>query len=153
MNWKNLIKYVIFTGIGVALFSMAFSMVEDKDALWNDMRSASWLAIGLSFLMGYLAIVSRGLRWEILLEPLGHKPNPFHSIHSVAFAYFANTFVPRSGELARCGALNQTDDNPVDQLMGTGSSERVVDLVLLMLLVLVLGVLYYLETLRHFRDS
>lgn len=144
MNWKNLIKYVIFTGIGVALFSMAFSMVEDKDALWNDMRSASWSAIGLSFLMGYLAIVSRGLRWEILLEPLGHKPNPFHSVHSVAFAYFANTFVPRSGELARCGALNQTDDIPVDQLFGTVISERLVDLVLLMVLTLI-GVFGNLE--------
>jgi uncharacterized protein (TIRG00374 family) len=55
-------------------------------------------------------------------------------VHAVTFAYFANTFIPRSGELARCAALNQTDDIPVDQLFGTVISERVVDFVILMVL-------------------
>jgi hypothetical protein len=134
MNWRKTIAYAVFLGIGVLLFSLAFSLVDDKDALWKDMRSASWSGIALSFLMGYLAIVSRGLRWGMLLEPMGHRANAFHSIHSVAFAYFANTFVPRSGELARCGALNQTDDIPVDQLFGTVISERVIDFIFLIAL-------------------
>lgn len=84
--------------------------------------------------MGYLAIVSRGLRWVILLDPLGHKPSPIRTVHAVTFAYFANTFIPRSGELARCAALNQTDDIPVDQLFGTVISERVVDFAILIVL-------------------
>ena len=134
MNLKKILTYTLFLGVGVVLFSLAFSLVDDKEALWQDMRSASWGGIALSFLMGYLAIVSRGIRWGLLLEPLGHRANVFHSIHAVAFAYFANTFVPRSGELARCGALNQTDDIPVDQLFGTVISERVIDLVFLVLL-------------------
>ena len=131
MNLKNIVTYAVFLGIGILLFYLAFSLVDDKEALWRDMRSASWTGISLSFLMGYLAIISRGLRWGMLLEPLGHRANSFHSIHAVAFAYFANTFVPRSGELARCGALNQTDDIPVDQLFGTVISERVIDFVFL----------------------
>ena len=49
----------------------------------------------------------------------------------MAFSYFANAFVPRSGEVARCAALNQTDDIPVDQLFGTVITERVVDFVML----------------------
>jgi len=56
------------------------------------------------------------------------------TVHAVTFAYFANTFIPRSGELARCAALNQTDDIPVDQLFGTVISERVVDFVILIAL-------------------
>jgi uncharacterized membrane protein YbhN (UPF0104 family) len=134
MNWRNILKYTVFLGVGVLLFSLAFSLVDDKEALWEAMRSASWSGIGISFVMGYLAILSRGLRWGMLLEPLGHRANVYHSIHSVAFAYFANTFVPRSGELARCAALNQTDDIPVDQLFGTVISERVIDLIFLVLL-------------------
>ena len=63
MNWKNLLKYTVFLGVGVLLFSLAFSLVDDKEALWEAMRSASWSGIGISFVMGYLAIVSRGLRW------------------------------------------------------------------------------------------
>lgn len=131
MNWKTALKYVLFLGIGAALFYFAFAAVDDKAALWAYMQSAEWWGIGVSFLMGYLAIVSRGLRWQLLLEPLGHAPKASHSVHAVAFSYFANTFVPRSGELARCGALNQTDEIPVDQLFGTVISERVIDFVFL----------------------
>lgn len=127
-------KYVLMLGIGGLLFWLAMGAVEDPDALWADMRSASGWSIAASFLMGYLAIVSRGMRWLILLEPLGHKPKMWNSIHAVAFSYFSNTFVPRSGELARCGALNQTDGIPVDELFGTVISERVVDFALLFIL-------------------
>ena len=62
---------------------------------------------------------------------MGHRPSPARSVHAVAFSYFANAFVPRSGEVARCAALNQTDDIPVDQLFGTVITERVVDFVML----------------------
>lgn len=137
MNLKKSLTYIGFLAIGVLLFYSAFSIVDDKDALWDDMQSASGWSIAASFIMGYLAIVSRGLRWRVLLEPLNYSPHSFHSIHAVAFAYFANTFVPRSGELARCGALNQTDGIPVDQLFGTVISERVIDLVFLVLLMAV----------------
>jgi len=105
--------------------------VDRTQELIGDMKSASVPGIALSFLFGYLAIVSRGIRWLIILEPMGYKPNAWRSIHSVAFGYFANTFVPRSGELARCAALNQTDDVPVDKLFGTVISERVVDMLML----------------------
>lgn len=130
----QIVKYVLMLGIGVLLFGLAMRAVDDPEALWNDMRSASGWSIAASFAMGYLAIVSRGMRWLILLEPLGHTPRMGNSIHAVAFSYFSNTFVPRSGELARCGALNQTDGIPVDELFGTVISERVVDFALLFLL-------------------
>ena len=130
----QVLKYVLMLGIGGLLFSLAMGAVDDPDALWADMKSANGWCIAASFLMGYLAIVSRGVRWLILLEPLGHAPKMSNSIHAVAFSYFSNTFVPRSGELARCGALNQTDGIPVDELFGTVISERVVDLALLFLL-------------------
>ena len=134
MNVKQVLTYVVSLGIGVVLFYLAFSFIDDKDALWETMRSASWEGIAASFVMGYLAIASRGLRWGILLEPLGRKAGAARSVHAVAFAYFANTFVPRSGELARCAALNQTDDIPVDELFGTVISERVIDFAFLMVL-------------------
>lgn len=141
MNVKKALTYVVFLGIGALLFYLAAAAVEDWDALKRDMQSASWPGIAASFVMGYLAIVSRGMRWLLLLDPLGHKPKAANSVHAVAFAYFANTFVPRSGELARCAALNQTDDIPVDELFGTVISERVIDFVFLFTLtaVAVLG--------------
>ncbi|MCH2198521.1 MAG: flippase-like domain-containing protein [Flavobacteriales bacterium] len=114
-------------------YSFSIQGVDLTDQLINDMKRASIPGIALSFLFGYLAIVSRGIRWQYLLEPLGYKPKTINAVNSVAFAYFANTFVPRSGELARCAALNQSDDIPVDKLFGTVISERVVDMVMLVI--------------------
>ncbi len=131
MTLRKGLTYLVFFGIGLGLFWLAMQGVEDPEALKRDMRSAQWWGIAASFVMGYLAIVSRGLRWNLLLAPMGHHPAPSRSVHAVAFSYFANAFVPRSGEVARCAALNQTDDIPVDQLLGTVITERVVDFVML----------------------
>lgn len=95
--------------------------------MWVDIKEANFFYIGLSFVMGYLAIVSRGVRWLTLIGPLGYKPSVSNSIHSVAFGYFANFGIPRSGELVRCTALNQADGVPVDKLVGTVILERVID--------------------------
>jgi glycosyltransferase 2 family protein len=131
MTLKKALTYLVFFGIGLGLFWLAMQGVEDPEGLKRDMRSAEGWGIAASFVMGYLAIVSRGLRWNLLLAPMGYRPAPARSIHAVAFSYFANAFVPRSGEVARCAALNQTDDIPVDQLLGTVITERVVDFVML----------------------
>ena len=131
MTLRKGLTTLVFFGIGLGLFWLAMKGVEDPEALKRDMRSAQWWGIAASFVMGYLAIVSRGLRWNLLLAPMGHHPSPARSVHAVAFSYFANAFVPRSGEVARCAALNQTDDIPVDQLLGTVITERVVDFLML----------------------
>ena len=131
MTLRKGLTTLVFFGIGIGLFWLAMQGVEDPEALKRDMRSAQWWGIAASFVMGYLAIVSRGLRWNLLLAPMGHHPSPARSVHAVAFSYFANAFVPRSGEVARCAALNQTDDIPVDQLLGTVITERVVDFLML----------------------
>ena len=131
MTLKKSLTTLFFFGIGFGLFWLAMQGVEDSEAMKRDMRSAQWWGVAASFVMGYLAIVSRGLRWNILLSPMGHRPSPARSVHAVAFSYFANAFVPRSGEVARCAALNQTDKIPVDQLLGTVISERVVDFLML----------------------
>lgn len=131
MTLKKSLTTLFFFGIGFGLFWLAMQGVEDSEAMKRDMRSAQWWGVAASFVMGYLAIVSRGLRWNILLSPMGHHPSPARSVHAVAFSYFANAFVPRSGEVARCAALNQTDKIPVDQLLGTVITERVVDFLML----------------------
>ena len=112
-------------------------MVEDKAELLDYMSSAPVWAITVAFTMGLLAIVSRGLRWLILLEPMGYSASGVRAVCSVAFGYLANTFVPRSGEVVRCAALNSPDDIPVNKLLGTVITERVVDFIMLFIFMLI----------------
>ena len=130
MNLKKVIPYVAFLGIGVFVF---YQLIEaaDYNEVVADMKSTSLLAIAITFTMGLLAVISRGLRWKYLLQPLGYKASNKNAVSAVAFGYLANTAVPRSGEVARCAALNSTDDIPVDKLLGTVITERVVDFIML----------------------
>ena len=132
MTLRSALTYVGFAALGAGLMGLAFRNV-DTDTLWKDMGRAHPAGLVASAVLGYLAVVSRGLRWALLLEPLGHASRAAHRVHAVAFAYFANLFVPRSGELARCGALHATDGIPLDRLVGTVLAERAVDLAFLLL--------------------
>jgi len=133
MNWKKALTLSVFFAIGIFLFVKLMDMVEDKSELFEYMSSAPIWAISVTFIMGFLAIVSRGCRWLLLIEPMGYTASGFRAVCAVAFGYLANTFVPRSGEVARCAALNSTDDIPVNKLLGTVITERVVDFMMLFL--------------------
>ncbi len=104
-------------------------------------------------IIGYLAFISRGVRWLYLLEPLGHKPNKWNSIHSISIGYFTNMIVPRAGELARCATLYRTDKIPVNRLFGTAIMERVIDLIMLICSVLLVLFLEFNNLNSFFNDA
>ena len=133
MNWKKALTLTVFFAIGVLLFVRLMDMIDDKSELLDYMSSAPIWAIAVTFIMGFFAIISRGFRWLLLLEPMGYSASGFRAVCSVAFGYLANTFVPRSGEVARCAALSSTDGIPLNKLLGTVITERVVDLIMLFL--------------------
>ncbi len=112
-----------------------------KDISWeNDLKpslvSANWFLLLLSCAISYGTVMLRGLRWNIMLEPMGYKADRWTLIHSVAFGYCMNNLIPRSGELARCTLINRAERVPVDKLIGTVILERIVDMLLLLVLLL-----------------
>lgn len=141
---KNILKYTLFFAIGLALLWYA-SKDADTSIIMQSVNELNWFWVVASMALSYFSMMLRGWRWNILLGPLGYKSDTWTNIHSVAFGYFMNNLLPRSGELARCGLLNRAEHIPVDKLFGTVILERVVDM---MILVLVIG----LTTLVH-RDE
>lgn len=106
-----------------------------KDQEWEELVAA-WSGVNYWYIlasmsMGYAAIISRGIRWRLLLEPMGYKPKVWNSIHSVSILYFVNLAVPRAGELARCTSMNQVEEIPVNKLFGTVLLERAIDFIFL----------------------
>jgi len=146
---KNLLKYSIFIGLAVLLVYLAFSK-SDPAKLWADILQADYWWVLLGAFLGYTALISRGYRWLILLEPMGYKPKAWNSVHSVAVLYIVNMAVPRAGEVARCTSLNQVEDIPVDKLFGTVILERVVDFVMLFAIMLFTFFMYVDELLQFF---
>ncbi len=81
--------------------------------------------------------VSRAIRWNYLLEPMGYKPKIINNIFIVLISYFANLGIPRSGEFLRATALTTYEGVPFEKGFGTIVTERVIDLLMLLMVILV----------------
>lgn len=133
---RKTLVYLVFLSLAAALMWMLYRGVSWENELKPSLSRLRWEWIIISFAIGYSATMARGLRWNIILEPMGHKAGNWTSIHSVAFGYCMNNLVPRSGELARCTLLNRAERIPVNKLIGTVIMERIVDVILLATLLL-----------------
>ncbi len=136
------IKYVFFLFLGVGLMYLAFKNQSPR-ALIAQLKDVNYLWVVISMFFGFIAIVSRGLRWVILLQNLDFSVSKLNSIYAVAIGYFTNIAIPRAGEITRCTSLNQTEDVPVDKLFGTIILERAIDFIILISLVLLVLILKF----------
>ncbi len=128
------IKYILFFGIGVLLLFLAFNN-QNPQELIEQLKTVDYLWVWFSMLFGFLAFVSRGLRWVILLQNLGYQVKPLNSIYAVSIGYFTNLAIPRAGEVTRCTSLSQSEKIPVNKLFGTIILERTIDFMILVSLI------------------
>ncbi len=133
-TFRIILNFVVFPLVGILLLYLAFKNV-DLYKLWDGIKNANFYWVGLSLIFAILGFISRALRWKILIEPLGYSPSNKNTILAVFIAYFANIAMPRLGEITRCGSLNKTDKIPMDKLIGTVITERVIDFLTLLLMI------------------
>jgi uncharacterized protein (TIRG00374 family) len=136
----NILRFLLFLSIALVLLYFAFRGV-DAAALRESFVHARYGYVLLYLVIGFLSLMSRSYRWVIMIEPLGHKISFWNSFFALNTGYLANFAFPRLGEITRCGTLSKAEKIPVDKLFGTVIVERVIDLVMLaiMLLVLIIG--------------
>ena len=134
--FKNTIKFFIFLGISVFLFWLVY-----RDQNWNDLlkvleEDVNYTWIGVACVMGIASHVSRALRWQLLTESMGYNIRFWNSFMGVMIGYFANLAIPRMGEFTRCGVVSKYEKVPFSNLLGTVVTERVIDMMILLLLTL-----------------
>lgn len=89
---------------------------------------AHYLIILPITILAILSHISRAMRWKIMIEPMGYHPSTANTFYAIMCGYFANTFVPRAGEILRCTLLGRYERIPANKLIGTILVERVFDL-------------------------
>ena len=136
LNIKKIFQYLLFLSIGAGLLFLTFR-TTDSSNLWKNIQSVDSLGLLLSIGIGFIAIVLRGIRWVQLLSSLGYEVKHKNAVAAVGFSYLVNLVTPRVGEVARCSAINRTDNVPLDKLFGTVVLERVVDTLLFGVVVLI----------------
>ncbi len=101
------------------------------------------------FVITVLGHLSRAMRWKILIEPMGYHPKTSNTFYATMGGYFANTFLPRVGEILRCTLLSRYENIPTTKLIGTILVERVFDLLCYFFL-LIITFLIQIETVTDF---
>ncbi len=113
----------------------AFRNIEPQK-LWDGIKSANLFWIVVAILIGIFAYICRAARWQIIIEPIGHKPTFADTYNATMVGYLTNLALPRVGEISRCGVLSKTSNLPFDKLIGTVVVERIFDLIFLLLSIL-----------------
>jgi hypothetical protein len=142
---KKLLKITLPLAVGVFLCAYAYSQFteEQLSQVKTTFLSANYYYIGFSVFLGFLSDFSRAIRWEFLLRPLGYRTSLLHRTMAVFIGYLVNVTIPRSGEVSRALLVSNYDEVPIDQSLGTIISERVIDMLLLLLFTAVAFVLQF----------
>lgn len=132
----SFLKVFISISVAILLLYLVFKKVEWAD-FWERARSVDYTWVMASIMLSIVAYVARAYRWNILLEPLGYNLKTSRTTLAVLVGYLANLALPRLGEVTRCGILNRNDQVPVPAALGSVVTERVIDVLALLLLILV----------------
>ncbi|MDM9631307.1 lysylphosphatidylglycerol synthase transmembrane domain-containing protein [Robiginitalea aurantiaca] len=136
---KKALKTILPIALGVSLvaYSYLITSPEDRSQIVKYIREADPLWVLLSLGIGFLSHLSRAIRWNYLLEPMGYHPRVRNNLLLVLSAYFANLGIPRSGEVLRATGLSTYEGVPFQKGFGTIVTERVIDVIMLLIVILI----------------
>ncbi len=146
--FRSILKYTFTLIIAFGLLWYVFRDI-DLGLLFEKVKKANFTFVYISIALSLFSHFLRGYRWAILLKPLNYKVNSFRAFIAVMVGYFANLLLPRMGEITRCAILKKTDNVPIPASFGTVISERIIDLLVLLLLIFLTIVIEF-NTLRTF---
>lgn len=157
----NLLKFLGFLSIGSVILFFVFKSQNEAyiadcalrgipeeecsltDKLITDFKSASIFWITMIIISFMLSNLSRALRWQMLVRPLGTEPKLSNAFWTVMLGYFTNLGIPRSGEFVRAGTFAKYEGIRADKVMGTIVVDRLMDVIFLLMIIALTIVLAY----------
>ncbi|MGV9004745.1 lysylphosphatidylglycerol synthase transmembrane domain-containing protein [Flavobacterium sp.] len=137
--------------IGIAIIYYQFSTLtaEEIDKIKISFQKANYYYIALSLVISCFGYWSRAYRWKYALQHLGYETKFYNNCFTVSVSYLMNLTVPRSGEISRAALLKKYENVPFDKAFGTIVAERMVDLAIFLLFVII-GFLLQYDKLNQF---
>ncbi len=136
------LKYILLLFAGLGLLYLTFKD-QNLNEIFVKLTAADPFWLVVSIVLAFAAYVSRAVRWVMLMEPLGYKPRLSMTLYALFIGYFANLAIPRIGEITRCGILANSEKVPFHSIIGTVIVERVIDLIMLMISMMLVAILEY----------
>ncbi|GGE63453.1 hypothetical protein EV200_105372 [Pedobacter psychrotolerans] len=128
--------------IGMGILYLAFRG-QDLFKIWQEIKTAKLYYVAISSFSAWLAYVLRALRWQMLYRSIHYEVGFSTAYHAVMIGYLANLALPRFGEIVRCSAIHKTTKVPIFASLGTVITERLFDVLVLLLGGLALFIFQY----------
>lgn len=139
----------LFIGIAIIYYQFSTLTAEEIAKIRISFQKANYYYIFLSLVIACLGYWSRAYRWKYALQHLGYQTKFYNNFFTVSVSYLMNLTVPRSGEISRAALLKKYENVPFDKAFGTIVAERMVDLAIFLLFVIV-GFLLQYDKLNQF---
>jgi uncharacterized protein (TIRG00374 family) len=134
---RTLISFAI---LAVVLFVVLTHVQLDYGESLRAIRQVNLLIYATAFVAFYLSFVVRTVRWEVLLRNTGESNRFGELFHIIILAWFANCVLPaKMGDFYRAYLLRQQTEVSGSKGLGTIFSERALDFLVLMSLLVVSG--------------
>jgi len=147
------LKFVSFFLLGIFIFWMVYKdqdFKHIKSILTNDVNYF-WIVVSL--FLGLLSHISRTIRWNLLIEPLGRKPRILNTFLAVMVGYLMNLALPRMGEISRCGVIARYEKISFTKLVGTVVLERLIDVLMLLVLLAIVVLTQFGQVLEFLKNN
>ena len=137
--------------MGVVLVWYSLSKIS-LEVLIEHFKNANYTWVFLGLIFGLLSHMSRAYRWKFMISPLGHSLRFSNSLMAVFAAYLVNYTIPRAGEFTRASIVANYENIPFEKGFGTIVAERIADLVMIMMIILITLFLEYDFIYQFFAD-
>lgn len=137
------LRILFFLSVGIIILWWLYKDQDPAELMNILKKDVGYGWIILSLILGLMSHISRTFRWQMLIEPVEKKPRLHNTFLAVMIGYLANLAIPRMGEISRCAVLSRYEQISFSRLVGTVVTERVLDLIMLLLALALVIVLQY----------
>uniref|UniRef100_UPI00404A1D75 lysylphosphatidylglycerol synthase transmembrane domain-containing protein n=2 Tax=Flavobacterium sp. TaxID=239 RepID=UPI00404A1D75 len=130
-------------GLGIIYYQYTTLSQDELEKIKISFVKANYFYIYLSLFIALFGFWSRAYRWKFALNHLGFQTKFHNDLLTVCVSYFVNLTIPRSGEISRAALLKKYENVPFDKGFGTIVAERIVDLMIFFLFVIVAFLLQF----------
>ena len=144
MNKKSvIINSLLSLTFGGVLFYLVFKSIDFSD-FYNRLSELDFFWIYLSMFISIFEHVIRGYRWNLMMEVgQSKKFSTFVTTNVIIISYFFALIIPRFNDVVRCYLISKTDEINFSKSLGSVVSERFVDIISLLILIIFFLVLEF----------
>ena len=143
MKKKSLfINFLVSIIFGLLLLYFVFQKI-DLSVFFERLDLVNYSWIWLSIIISIFEHIIRAFRWNLLMEKKSDSLTTFNTTIVLIVSYFTSLIFPRFNDFVRCYLISKTNTIKLSTSLGTVISERIIDVLSLIVLAVLLLIIEY----------